>query len=68
MPPCPQNLLYGIKKYQKIIVGRKIYICDVIQQKVHKVGKRNFTKYAFIENEVKVIKIVFLQKVVGRDI
>ncbi len=43
--------------------------CDPAnQQKVHKVGKRNFTREAFKENEIKIIKIMFLQKIVGRDI
>ncbi len=42
--------------------------CDVIQQKVHKVGKRNFTREAFKENVVKMIKIVFLRKIVTKDI
>ncbi len=46
------------------------YICirDAIQQKVHKVGRQNFTRDAFKENKVEMIKIVFLQKVVDRDI
>ncbi len=39
-----------------------------IQQKVHKVGKQNFAREAFKENEVKIIEIGFLQKMVGRDI
>ncbi len=43
-------------------------ICDEIRQKVHKVGKQNFTGEAFMENEVKMIKVVFLPKIVGRDI
>ncbi len=43
-------------------------ICDAIQQKVHKVVKQNFTREAFEENQVKMIKIVFLPKIVGRDI
>ncbi len=42
--------------------------CDVIQQKVHKVGKWNFAREAFKKNEVKMIKIVFLQKIVEKDI
>ncbi len=42
--------------------------CDVILQKVHKVWKRHFTREAFKENDVKMIKIVFLQKIVGKDI
>ncbi len=33
-----------------------------------KFGKRNFSREAFKENEVKMIKITFLQKIVGRDI
>ncbi len=45
-----------------------IYIWDAIQQKVHKVGKRNFTRKAFKENEVEMTKIMFLQKTVAKDI
>ncbi len=41
---------------------------DAIQQKVHKIEIQNFTREAFKENEVKIIKIVFLQKIVWRDI
>ncbi len=40
----------------------------MLQQKVHKVEKQNFTREAFKENEVKMIKIMFLQKIVRRDI
>ncbi len=45
-----------------------LIICDAIQQKVHKVRKQNFTREAFKEKEVKMIKIMFLQKTVGRDV
>ncbi len=46
----------------------RIINCYAIPQKVHKVGKQNFTTEAFKENEVKMIKIVFLQTIIGRDI
>ncbi len=36
--------------------------CDAIQEKVHEVGKQNFAREACNENEVKMIKITFLQK------
>ncbi len=49
-------------------LNTKIYICDVIQQKVHKVGKWNFASEAFKDNEVKMIKTTFLRKIVRRDI
>ncbi len=54
--------------YHRLGITKYFIICNVIQQKVHKVGKRNFTREAFKENEVKMIKIMFLQKIVGRDI
>ncbi len=46
------------------VVRLKIHhpVCDAIQQKVHEVGKRNFAREVCKENEVKMIKIAFLQK------
>ncbi len=38
------------------------FVCDAIQQKVHQVGKQNFTREAFKENEVEMIKICFCKK------
>ncbi len=48
---------------------KKIFrICDAIQQKVHEVGKWNFTRETFKETELKMINIVFLQKIFRNDI
>ncbi len=56
------HLLKAFNRWQ-----HKLRICDAIQQTVHKFGKRNLAKEAFKENEVKMIKITFLQKIVRRD-
>ncbi len=54
----------NIHRYTRL----RMYICDAIQQKVHNVGKRNFAREAHRENEIKMIKVAFLLKIVGRDI
>ncbi len=62
------SIQFGIKKYGwfHILINFRNY--DAIQQKVHKVGKQNFRREAFKENEVKMMKMAFLRKIVGRDI
>ncbi len=63
--PCPLKMVMLPHKWFLAVFFRK---CDANQQKVHKVGKQNFSRETFIENEVKMNKIVFLQKIIGRDI
>ncbi len=72
-PPFPVKC---VRKFRYALSGEVTYkgvcvcvcVCEVLQQKIHKVGKQKFTREALKENEVKMIKVVFLQKIVGRDI
>ncbi len=63
-----QKTKQNITTKNKEKIMKKKNKCDAKQRKVHKVVKQNFSREMFIENEVKMIKIVFLQIIVGRDI
>ncbi len=65
---CFVSIFLSFNTIHEVLIIFHFINSDAIQQKVHNVGKRNFTRKAFTEIEVKMIKIVFLQRMVGRDI